>query len=285
MIARTRLAVLGSPIGHSKSPALHTAAYAELGLPWSYDAIEIDTGTLAGFLRDRNEEWRGLSLTMPLKRDVLPLLDRVDELVELTGSANTVLIGDDGGGLSLRGYNTDVYGIVESMRDAGVSILTNVRLLGGGATAASALVAVAQLGGARVIVSVRNPSRAARLVALGERLGLVVEVETLGVMNSGFAADAVISTLPGGVEHGLEFDAGLRATSVFFDVAYEPWPTPLAASWLEVGGRVVPGIEMLVRQALVQVRVFLSTDPMRELPAETAVLAAMRSAVGLAATA
>jgi shikimate dehydrogenase len=285
MIARTKLAVLGSPISHSKSPALHAAAYEELGLPWSYDAIEMGTASLPGFLNERDEEWRGLSLTMPLKRDVLPLLDRVDELVELTGSANTVLIGDDGGGLALRGYNTDVYGIVESLRDAGVSILTNVRLLGGGATAASAMVAAAQLGAARVIVSVRDPSRAARLVALGERLGLVVELETLGVTNSGFAADAVISTLPGGVEHDLQFDPGLRATSVFFDVAYEPWPTPLAAAWLEVGGRVVPGIEMLVRQALVQVRVFLSGDPMRELPGERAVLAAMRSTVGLAPTA
>jgi shikimate dehydrogenase len=70
----TRLAVLGSPIAHSQSPALHTAAYAALGLDWQYDAVEVTGATLANFVASRDASWRGLSLTMPLKRDVLPLL-------------------------------------------------------------------------------------------------------------------------------------------------------------------------------------------------------------------
>jgi hypothetical protein len=70
----TRLAVLGSPIAHSQSPALHTAAYAALGLDWQYDAVEVTGATLADFVASRDASWRGLSLTMPLKRDVLPLL-------------------------------------------------------------------------------------------------------------------------------------------------------------------------------------------------------------------
>jgi shikimate dehydrogenase len=68
---------------------------------------------------------------------------------------------------------------------------------------------------------------------------------------------------------------------VLLDVAYDPWPSPLAAAWLEVGGTVVPGIEMLVNQALVQVRIFVHGDPLRALPTEASVLTAMRRAVGL----
>ena len=111
----TRLAVLGSPITHSKSPLLHAAAYAELGLDWQYDAIEVTGDTLAEFVSSRGPEWRGLSLTMPLKRDVLPLLDSRDDAVELTGVANTLLFG-----AARRGFNTDVYGITEAFRANGV---------------------------------------------------------------------------------------------------------------------------------------------------------------------
>ena len=105
-----RLAVLGSPIAHSKSPALHRSAYRVLGLDWQYEAIEVTPADLENFIRSRGPEWRGLSLTMPLKRDVMPLLDCADPEAALTGGANTVLLQDNEGGLSLRGFNTDVFG-------------------------------------------------------------------------------------------------------------------------------------------------------------------------------
>src|SRR5688572_11268753 len=104
---RRRLGVLGSPIEHSKSPSLHRAAYAELGLDWEYVAIEVDGPGLPAFIESRDETWRGLSLTMPLKHDVLPLLDGVDEVAVLAGAANTVLFDSAG----RRGFNTDVGGI------------------------------------------------------------------------------------------------------------------------------------------------------------------------------
>jgi len=270
-----RLAVLGSPIAHSKSPVLHRAAYSVLGLDWSYEAVEVAGDGLPGFLDALGPEWRGLSLTMPLKRDVLPMLDHHDELVELTGAANTVVLGERG----RRGYNTDVNGIAEAFRQAGVTVLSDVLVLGGGATAASAVVAMAELGAARLGIALRDPARAGQLVALGERLGLVVSVGRIG--DPVPPVDAVVSTIPGAAEFSLRVDPAVMAGSTFFDVAYDPWPTPLAARWLAAGGRVIPGIEMLVNQALLQVRLFVSADANLELPGEAAVLDAMRAAVGL----
>jgi shikimate dehydrogenase len=270
----TRLAVLGSPISHSKSPLLHAAAYRQLGLDWQYEAIEITGDSLADFVRSRTDEWRGLSLTMPLKRDVLPLLTVADRLVTQTGGANTVLF--DGG---IHGFNTDVYGITEAFRAAGVQSLDRVQILGGGATAASALAAVAALGATHAQFALRDPAKGAPLERLGETLEVNVVVRPFGLHErSMIVPDAVISTLPGHSEHDLVFSEPTRAGAVLFDVAYDPWPSRLASAWL---GTVISGLEMLTLQALAQVRVFVNGDPGAALPNEAAVLAAMKRAATL----
>jgi shikimate dehydrogenase len=272
----TTLAVLGSPIEHSKSPSLHLAAYRTLGLAWQYGQVEMTGDRLAEFIQTRDASWRGLSLTMPLKQDVLPLLDWIDERARLTGAANTLLF-DDG---IKRGFNTDIAGITAPLRAAGITQLERVLILGGGATAASALVAVSELGAQSVTIAVRTPAKAAALVELGTACGITVHVVALGEAPT-VAADAVISTLPNGAPHELEFPRGLRADAVLFDVAYDPWPTALASAWSDAAGRVIPGIEMLIGQALIQVRVFVSGDPDTVLPDEDAVHRAMREAVGV----
>ncbi len=101
--------MLGSPIGHSLSPVLHNAAYAALGLTWwRYEAIECGEAGLPALLDSCGPDWAGLSLTMPLKRTVLPLLDRVDPLATQVGCANTVVFA----AAQRLGYNTDVPGMV-----------------------------------------------------------------------------------------------------------------------------------------------------------------------------
>jgi len=277
--APARLAVLGSPIGHSRSPLLHAAAYRVLGLDWQYEAVEAAGGALPGFLASRDASWRGLSLTMPLKRDVMPLLASADETATLTGGANTVLFDRADGSLALRGFNTDVYGITEAFREAGIDALGSARILGGGATAASALMALHRLGAQRVLVSVRTPSRAADLVTLGSRLGVVVELGLLDDDTAGEQPDAVVSTIPGHSEAALRFAPELRSHAVLFDVAYDPWPSTLARAWDEVGGTVVSGLEMLLHQAVAQVRVFVNGDPDAALHNEQAVLDAMRASI------
>ncbi|MEO7147868.1 MAG: shikimate dehydrogenase, partial [Terrimesophilobacter sp.] len=147
-----RLAVLGDPIAHSKSPELHRAAYTALGLEWRYDAVRVGSGELPDFLASTDETWVGLSLTMPLKREILPLLSTTDSVAEVVGAANTVLFS----GGQLAGFNTDVFGITAALREAGIPQLGRVRILGSGATAASVLAAVAEVGADDVAVSVRS---------------------------------------------------------------------------------------------------------------------------------
>ncbi|HXT92442.1 MAG TPA: shikimate dehydrogenase, partial [Trebonia sp.] len=197
-----KAAVLGKPIAHSLSPTLHRAAYAALGLTdWTYKLVECDEAGLADYVNARGLEWAGLSLTMPLKRTVLPLLDHVDHLATATGGANTVVFRPEG----RYGYNTDVQGIVDALTEAGAAVLAStgpgsVTIIGSGATACSALAAVGELGAPGADVIARNPARAAGLQATADRLGLKVRLRPWEDLTSGDAVvpDLLISTVPAG---------------------------------------------------------------------------------------
>jgi shikimate dehydrogenase len=272
--------VLGSPIGHSRSPRLHAAAYRVLGLDWDYDAIEVTSDGLAAFIAQCGPEWRGLSLTMPLKQAVLPLLASADHVATVTGAANTVLFDPDAVGL--RGFNTDVAGIVRALAGAGLTSARSVQILGGGATAASALVAAAELGAERVLISARSLGRTVWLEPLAHSLGLRIQIRPIGIADRTLTIpDLVVSTLPGGAPVDVLFTDSTRRRAVLLDVAYEPWPSALATTWSAVSGTVVSGLAMLVHQALLQVRIFVAGDPLEPLPNEDAVLAAMLEAAGL----
>lgn len=253
MAVARRAAVLGSPIAHSLSPALHRAAYRSLGLTgWAYDAIECDEPALPGLLDSLGPEWAGLSLTMPLKRTVLPLLDHTDQLAADVGAANTVVFRD---GLRL-GYNTDVSGIVAAMRQGDVTPDGNVLVLGSGATACSALAALVRTGARRVAVAVRALPRAQALADVAVRLGVEVElIELRPEALAGVRWDLLISTIPaaGAEAVARPLLAGSLAASAVFDVVYDPWPTPLAEAAEKAGTTVISGYELLVQQAVGQV--------------------------------
>src|ERR1700734_596525 len=192
-----KAAVLGTPIAPSLPPALPRAAYRELGLDdWSYDLVECDEADLAGYLGSRDREWAGLSLTMPLKRTVLPLLDHVDPRAAATGGANTVVFRPDG----RYGYNTDVQGIVDALTEAGAPAPGTVTIIGAGATACSALAAVGELGAPGADVILRDPARAGAVLATAEKLGLTVRLRPFEDQRQGDAVvpDLLISTVPAG---------------------------------------------------------------------------------------
>lgn len=275
---RSHLAVLGSPIAHSLSPTLHAAAYDTLGVPFTYGRHEVASGGLGTFVAGLGPEWRGLSLTMPLKREVLPLLDRTTPLVDELGVANTVAFRTVDDRVELVGANTDVEGLVRPVEALG-HLPGEATVLGGGATAASALTASVRLGARLVRVFLRDPAKSRKLVDLAVRLGVSLEVHPLSEL-AGTHHGFVLSTLPGGAADELELlPSGPDA--VLFDVAYEPWPTAAATRWADAGGRVLNGLDMLTEQAIGQIRFFLTGDQDDLLPDEATVRRAMRAAVGL----
>lgn len=259
----TRAGVLGHPIGHSLSPILHRAAYHAAGLTeWTYTRHDVDEERLPGFLAGLGPEWAGLSLTMPLKQTVIGLLDEVEPLAEAVGAVNTVLFA--AGGLKV-GANTDVYGIVTALRSGGAGGTTGRGarsgvIVGGGATAASAVAALGELGVTAPRVLVRSKGRAGAVIRAANAMGVEVELVSLGTPRADAllcAADVVVSTIPGGASATLApicSGARLRSEQVLLDVVYDGWPTPFPLAWREAGGTAVPGSDMLLHQAVEQVR-------------------------------
>jgi shikimate dehydrogenase len=278
-----RAAVLGHPISHSKSPALHLAAYGELGIGISYTAIDVTEQllpALMGQIRDQ-PGWRGLSVTMPLKTAMLAQVDEVRGVARTLGVVNTVSFEEHGNVTRTIGSNTDVAGIVNALRHGGSGTAPSAVILGGGGTAASAVAALKELGTAHAKVFVRDASRTAEVCAAAESLDVALEIRNLAeAARPAAAADVVISTLPPRAADGLAADiAALKTTlpGVLLDVAYDPWPSLLASVWQAGGGTVVPGLEMLLYQAVEQVRLFTRRGD----DVNAAVIDVMCDAVGL----
>ncbi|WP_442802478.1 shikimate dehydrogenase [Streptomyces sp. CMB-StM0423] len=263
-----RAAVLGSPITHSLSPVLHRAAYGELGLTgWTYGRYEVDERRLAGFLDSLEPgEWAGLSLTMPLKRAAIPLLDEVSATARSVEAVNTVVLHDDGRRF---GDNTDIPGITAALRERGIEKVERAAVLGAGATASSALAALASVCTGEVTAYVRSAARATEMEQWGERLGVSVRCADWSEAAAAFDAPLVVATTPAGATDGLAAAVPERPGALF-DVLYEPWPTPLAGAWAARGGTVVGGLDLLVHQAVLQVEQMTG--------AARAPLAAMREA-------
>ncbi|WP_341957447.1 shikimate dehydrogenase [Microbacterium sp. LWH13-1.2] len=263
------LAVWGDPIAHSKSPRLHAAAYGVLGLDWEYSSRQVDESVFDDALASLDDSWLGLSLTMPLKERAHRAAATRDTHAELTGAVNTLLLTD-----VAQGFNTDVGGIIDALGEHGLGEVGRVRVLGAGATAASAVVACVELGARSIEVRARRPERAATLIALGARLGVDVTADA-------FAADAdqvdlTVATLPSG--SALDDATAVRLAErggALFDVAYSPWPSALATAW--TGGQAISGEGMLLWQAVRQIRIFRHGDQTIALPGEDGVVAAMRA--------
>ncbi|MFC9299142.1 shikimate dehydrogenase [Streptomyces sp. NPDC057011] len=266
-MSRIRAAVLGSPIEHSLSPVLHRAAYRELGLDdWSYDRFEIDEAALPGFVAGLGPEWAGLSLTMPLKRAIIPLLDGISDTAASVEAVNTVVLTEDGRRL---GDNTDIPGIVAALHERGIDKVPSAAILGAGATASSALAALTRVCSGEVTAYVRSRARADEMRQWGERLGVPVRTADWSEAAEALTAPLVIATTPAGTTDALAASVP-DAAGTLFDVLYDPWPTALAAAWSQHGGKVVGGLDLLVHQAVLQVEQMTGRTP--------GPLAAMRAA-------
>ena len=241
--ATGRCAVLGSPVAHSLSPVMHRTAYQELGVDWDYAAIEVTETGLASFLEGLDDSWRGLSVTAPLKRRLVDLMDDLSEDAAFLRVANTVLLGED-----RVGHNTDVPGGINALREAGVEAVDTARVLGGGATAASMVLTLARLGARSVEVVVRDPARADEVVDVAERCAMSTQVTTFDDVPQ-TPVDVLVSTVPTAAVDRL----AARHAGAVFDVVYDPWPTPLAQEAERLGLPVANGLDLLAHQAALQV--------------------------------
>jgi len=223
--------------------------------------VDVTSDRLGEFVAGLDATWVGLSLTMPLKQTVLPLLDHIEPLAAAVGAVNTVLV-QGGRRPVLVGANTDVYGIVTALAErlpadatSGRSPMRTAAVLGGGATAASALAALAQLGCSAPVVYVRSLGRIGALRRAVHRMGVQPRYAPLAAAPAEIpAADLVVSTLPARAADGVADALGAPARGVLLDVVYDPRPTALALAWERAGGAVVGGERMLLHQAVEQVR-------------------------------
>jgi shikimate dehydrogenase len=257
----TRLAVLGSPISHSLSPTIHHAAYVLLGLDWQYDAIKVDEGGLREFLHACHSDWLGLSLTMPLKAEAIRVCSEVDALAAQVGAANTVTWV----GSTTRAHNTDVAGFETALALAGVHDVASAVILGGGATARAAVAAVSQITH-QVTVYVRDPKREAGLREAAGLRHIKLQVASWTQVANGLSAPLVISTTPQGANDFLG-ELNFDAPGLLFEALYDPWPTKLASAWERAGGRVIGGLELLVGQAIEQIKLFIGDNGSIDVPA------------------
>jgi shikimate dehydrogenase len=269
--------VLGSPIGHSLSPVLHRAAYQALGLTdWTYTAVETDEAGLPDRLACIRSQpgWAGLSLTMPLKTAAVPLVDRLDETVELVGALNTIVVEPDG---ALAGYNTDIAGIryavlqalgaargghenCPAMPGRGPALAVppaRVLLLGAGGTARAAVAALASVGVRRVGVVARREQAVVPLAEIGARLHVEVVTLPWETVAGGlrFAVDLVVATTPAGATDQLAEWAWPTGCPLV-ELLYHPWPTALAVTAYRAGARVAGGMVVLAAQAAAQAALF-----------------------------
>ena len=278
MTAR-KAAVLGFPVEHSRSPQLHLAAYRALGLDdWTYDRIACTADELPSVVSGFGPEWVGVSVTMPGKFAALRFADERTERAQLVGSANTLVRTESG----WRADNTDVDGVAGALdhrRD-----LRRAIVLGSGATAPAAVVALAGLGVTDITVAARNKHRAARLLELGATLGARTHFADLAdtnladtnlidtnLIDTSLAgqierAEVLVSTIPS--EAAALYASSFAVVPVLLDAIYDPWPTPLAQAVANAGGQVVGGLQMLLHQAYSQVEQFTGrTAPRQQMAA------------------
>lgn len=262
--ATTVAAVIGHPVGHSLSPALHRAGFDSLGADWVYVAFDVAPGRAVAALEAmRTLGLGGLSVTMPHKTDVAAAVDRADPAAVALASVNTVSRDVDG---ALVGHSTDGDGLVAALAAHDTPVEgQRIGVVGAGGAGRSIIDALGRHGAAEIIVVNRDPDRAAAGAALAPgtaRVGLVQDLAP---------ADIIINATPVGMSGSNTGDGThaatpvptsvLRRTHTVVDIVYQPLETTFLQAAREVGARVIDGLGMLVHQAALQEQIWLGELP------------------------
>ena len=264
--ARTKLlALIGDPVGHSLSPAMHNAAFAADGLDFVYVALNVSAEDLPAAVRGAAAlGLRGFNVTMPHKRAMVPLVDELDEGARISGALNTVVIE----GQTLRGFNTDGPGMVEACREAGIELEgQGILLLGAGGAAASIAAAFCDEGIGELHIVNRNPEHAATLADKLREAGKRIEIEahSIGALDGTVRAPIVVNTTPLGMRDGDPLPLPpeyLDEGAALVDAVYRPGAeTPLVRQARGRGANVVTGQRMLLYQGVLAQRLWTGREP------------------------
>jgi shikimate dehydrogenase len=265
--AKTKvLALIGDPVGHSLSPAMHNASFAADGLDFVYVALNVGADDLPAAVRGAAAlGLRGFNVTMPHKRAMVLLVDELDEGARISGAVNTVVIE----GQKLRGFNTDGPGLVEACREAGVKLDgQGAMLLGAGGAAASIAAAFCDEGIGELHIVNRNLEHAAALAGklreAGKRVG--IEVHPTGALDErAVRAPIIVNTTPLGMRDGDPLPLSpeyLDGDTALVDAVYRPGAeTALVRRARERGANVVTGQRMLLYQGVLAQRLWTGRQP------------------------
>ena len=255
--------IIGDPVDHSLSPAIHNAAFSSLGLNCSYISFRVQEGQLKNSLDSlRAINIGGFNVTMPHKVRVLEYVDQYDKTVELVGAANTVK-NEDG---KFCAYNTDVLGFIKPLRQRGIDFSGfEVTILGAGGAARAVAVALAgERGIANINIVNRNTDRSNELANLLKKLGLKASiVSSDNIQNIASKSNLIINTTPLGMkdEQSLIKSSSIRKDAIVYDIVYKPINTNLLESARTAGAKVVYGYEMLLEQAIASFKIWFQRDP------------------------
>jgi shikimate dehydrogenase len=255
--------IIGDPVDHSLSPAIHNAAFSSLGLNCSYISFRVQEGQLKNSLDSlRAINIGGFNVTMPHKVRVLEYVDQYDKTVELVGAANTVK-NEDG---KFCAYNTDVLGFIKPLRQRGIDFSGfEVTILGAGGAARAVAVALAgERGIANINIVNRNTDRSKELANLLKKLGLKASiVSSDNIQNIASKSNLIINTTPLGMkdEQSLIKSSSIRKDAIVYDIVYKPINTNLLESARTAGAKVVYGYEMLLEQAIASFKIWFQRDP------------------------
>lgn len=265
----TRLALIGYPLAHSVSPAMYNAAFPAMGIDATYEAWPIPPEEVAEAIRSlRDEGMLGMNVTVPHKEAVLSLVDELEPVAAAIGAVNCIVKQDS----RLIGHNTDRYGFIRSLREAGCEPQGRTALLlGAGGSARAVAFALVEAGATRVSIASRTRERADQLAESLRQYAGGSHIRSLGWLDSDFVdacndAELIVNCTPVGMKHSAQendspLPAELLRTDLWvYDLVYNPRQTVLLAEAKRAGAKPIGGLEMLVYQAAESVRLWTGRE-------------------------
>ena len=260
--------IIGDPIEHTMSPAMHNSAFKALGLDYIYIPFKVKSVELRKAVEGiRGLNLRGVNVTIPHKVAVIPLLDRIDPLAEKIGAVNTIV--NDGG--ILTGYNTDAAGFLQTLHDRNVATEGKKVVLLGAGGAARALGHVLTMAKAKLTILNRKQELswaedlAARLFRNYKTEVKALELTPENLKKAMTAADLLVNATSLGMSPEIEATPVpaelLSANLTVFDIVYNPLPTRLLREAKTAGAETIDGLEMLVRQGAASFEIWTAVKP------------------------